>query len=175
MSQVKALPLQLEQLQATGGTSSNKLAIVRGTRILDTVYHHCFLFALCISHPLFFFPPSLCSRIPVPEVIQNKPASQVHGEQDEALRQHAGRPLRSRRSNAVRPRAKPSASHALDEFPMAKPSLLIAASRSEPSCCTASSSYHRELLEFFSERAIIRLPRCVMSLAHLEWWTAMAA
>jgi len=58
--------------------------------------------------PLLFCLPLLFYRIPVPEVIQNKPASQVHGEQDEALRQHAGRSLRAKRSHAVRPRAKPS-------------------------------------------------------------------
>ena len=86
--------------------------------------------SLSVSRPLFVSIPLLFSRIPVPEVIQNKPASQVHGEQDEALRQHAGRPLRARRSHAVRPRAKPSASHALDELPTAKPSMLIATSRS---------------------------------------------
>ena len=86
--------------------------------------------SLSVSCPLLFSLPLLFSRIPVPEVIQNKPASQVHGEQDEALRQHAGRPLRARRSHAVRPRAKPSASHALDELPRSKPCRYIAASRS---------------------------------------------
>ena len=76
-----------------------------GTRILHTIYHH---FRSLYHVPSFFSLPLLFSRIPVPEVIQNKPASHVHGEQVEALRQHTGRPLRARRSHAVRPRAKPS-------------------------------------------------------------------